>query len=1033
MSPSSPRPFLRQFFLYGFLLLAMMLAGVAGLTAPARKSAAGFIAPDKSKARKVPPATVPIVASNSVLDAPEPEAAKKARLQERYGKLPLSFEGNQGQTDHRVNFISRGSSYSLFLTPTEAVLRLRIADRRSRNELKKGLAARSLTKPSNPKSSVLRMKFVGANAEPQVLGVDELPGKSNYFIGNDPTKWRTNVPSYAKVKYMGVYPGVDLVYYGNQQHLEYDFVVAPGADPTAIKLALEGVRQMRVDARGDLVLRTSGRDVRWQEPIIYQEIDGVRRKVAAGYVVKARRQVGIRVGAYDPSRPLIIDPILDYSTYLGGSDNDVGLSIAVDGAGSAYVTGTTSSTDFPTTEAAVQTTNAGDNDVFVTKLDATGSALVYSTYLGGSVGDPSLGLHGTDEGYGIAVDGAGCAYVTGHTLSGDFPTTALAFQTTNAGSYSDAFVTKLNATGSALVYSTYLGGSFADIALGIAVDGAGSAYVTGATNSTDFPTTIGAFQTTSDSTSNGDGFVTKLNANGTALIYSTYLSGSGYEVSFGIAVDGVGSGYVTGYTNSTDFPTTAGAYQTSYAGITDVFVTKLDPTGSALVYSTYLGGSNGEYAYEIAIDLGGSAYVTGQTFSTDFPTTAGAVRTTYAGGVCDAFVTKLSPIGSALVYSTYLGGSAGDLTRGIAVDGAGSAYLTGLTESLDFPTTIGALQTTHGGGAGDAFMTRLDLNGTALTYSTYLGGSDFDAAYGIAVDGAGSAYVVGLTSSTNFPTTPGALQTTNAGGFADAFVTKIGEGNADTDGDGVPDASDNCPNTHNPDQADSDGDGVGDACDQCPSDPSKIIPGACGCGVPDTDTDGDGTSDCHDSCSNDPNKIAPGACGCGVADTDSDGDGVPNCHDNCPSTPNADQRDTDGNGVGDACTPFQFPAGGDFVIGDLGNLAGNSTVYFWGAQWSQNNPMTGGSGPNAFKGFENGTAVPACGSTWTSRPGNSSNPPATLPQFMGVIVSSSVVKNGSTITGNVQKIIVVQTNAGYGPAPGHFGTGRVVAIICASP
>ncbi|PYS60700.1 MAG: hypothetical protein DMF74_18055, partial [Acidobacteria bacterium] len=594
-------------------------------------------------------------------------------MQEGYGRLPLSFEANQGQTDQRVNFVSRGGGYNLFLTPAEAVLRLRIADRKSRNELTKGPAHRAIAKPGNPKSAVLRMKFIGANPGPNVVGVDKLPGKSNYFIGSDPTKWLTNVRNYARVKYQGVYPGVDLVYYGNHKRLEYDFVVAPGADFTAINLALEGVRKMRVDAHGDLVLRTLGGELCWQKPIIYQEIDGLRREVAGGYSLKSARRVGFRVGTYDRSRPLIIDPVLDYSTYLGGSDNDVGLGIAVDNVGSAYVTGTTSSTDFPTTAGAVQTTNAGSNDVFVSKLDATGSALVYSTYLGGSAGDPSLGFFGTDEGYGIAVDGAGCAYVTGHTYSGDFPTTALAFQTTNAGSYSDAFVTKLNATGSALVYSTYLGGSVADIGLGIAVDGAGSAYVTGATASTNFPTTIGAVQTTGDATGNGDAFVTKLDASGTALIYSTYLGGSGYDVSFGIAVDGANCAYVTGYTISPDFPTTAGAYQTTYAGITDVFVTKLNVTGSALAYSTYLGGSDGDHAFDITIDQAGSAYVTGQTFSTDFPTTAGAVRTTYPGGVCDAFVTKLNATGSALVYSTYLGGSAGDFTHGIAVDGAGSA------------------------------------------------------------------------------------------------------------------------------------------------------------------------------------------------------------------------------------------------------------------------------------------------------------------------------------------------------------------------
>ena len=888
MSLSSRRPFLHQFFLYGFLLLAMMLAGVAGLTAPARKSAAGFIAPDKSKAREVPPATVPIVASNSVLDATEPEAAKKTRLQERYGKLPLSFEGNQGQTDRRVNFISRGSGYSLFLTPTEAVLRLRIADRRSRNELKKGLAAGSRT-PSNPKSSVLRMKFVGANPSPQVLGVDELPGKSNYFIGNDPAKWQANVPNYARVKYEGVYPGVDLVYYGNQRQLEYDFVVAPGADPTAIKLALEGVRKMRVDARGDLVLRTTAGDVRWQQPIIYQEIDGVRRDVSAAYELKARRQVGFRVGAYDQSRPLIIDPVLVYSTYLGGNRIDEGLGIAVDAAGSAYVTGYTNSMNFPTTPGAFHTTPTDTFDAFVVKLDATGSSLAYSTYLGGSVDF----FHNFDVGFSIAVDGAGSAYVAGRTDSPDFPTTLGAFQTTSAG----GFVTKLNATGSALVYSTYLGGgSMNEYPQSIALDGSGSAYVAGLTDSPGFPTTFGAFQTTFAGAS--DAFVTKLDATGSTLIYSTYLGGSNFDIAYAIDVDISGGAYVTGFTNSTDFPTTFGAYQTTNADGFGVFVAKVSVTGSALAYSTYLGGNSFDIGYGITVDGSGSAYVTGATFSTDFPTTLGAFQT-INGGTPDAFITKLNPTGSVLVYSTYLGGSSDERSYSIAVDAADNAYVTGFTYSTDFPVTSGTIQTTLKG-FSDAFVTKLNPTGSALAYSTYLGGTgDLEFGYGIAVDSAGSAYVTGRTISTDFPTTSGAIQTTYGGGDDEGFVTKIGEGQSqDTDGDGVPDASDNCPYTPNPDQADADHDGVGDACDACPADPLNDADGDGVCGNVDNcpttfnpyqaDADHDGRGDACDACPRDPLN-------------DADGDGVCGNVDNCPTTFNPDQADADHDRIGDVC------------------------------------------------------------------------------------------------------------------------------------
>ena len=406
-------------------------------------------------------------------------------MRERYGNLALSFEANHGQSDSKVKFLSRGSGYSLFLTSNEAVLVL------SQSEADEGRkaarAARAAVRARHGKSAVVRMTLVNANPQSQAAGHDELPGKSNYFIGNDPAKWRTNISTYAKVKYEGVYPGVDLVYYGNQGQLEYDFVVAPGADPRLVTLAFEGAREVHIDARGELVLDVEGGEVRQHKPVVYQEVAGVKQEVAGRYVMKGTRQVGFRVAAYDPSRPLIIDPVLVYSTYLGGSGIEEGRGIAVDGAGNAYVTGATGSTDFPTTAGAAETTLDGEFDAFVTKLDANGSALVYSTYLGGS---------DSEIGFDIAVDDTGSAYVTGSTRSTDFPTTAGAAQTTPAGEF-DAFVTRLNANGSGLVYSTYLGGSEADFGFGIAVDGAGSAYVTGQTGSTNFPTTSGAAQTTS--------------------------------------------------------------------------------------------------------------------------------------------------------------------------------------------------------------------------------------------------------------------------------------------------------------------------------------------------------------------------------------------------------------------------------------------------------------------------------------------------------------------------------------------------------
>ncbi len=450
-----------------------------------------------------------------------------------------------------------------------------------------------------------------ANASPRVEALEELPGKANYFLGNDPTKWRTNVPTYARVHYQDLYPGIDLIYYGNQRQLEYDLVVRPGADPSRIRLGVQGADTLDVDAQGDLVLHTAGGDIRQRKPAAYQEIDGMRQEISGGYVLKGSHTVGFEVGAYDASRPLVIDPVLFYSTYLGGSSDDFGSGIAVDSSGDAYVTGYTLSTDFPTTVGAFQTTHAADgglDDGFVTKLNPTGAALVYSTYLGGS---------SDDFGFGIAVDSSGDVYVTGYTLSTAFPTTVGAFQMTNAGGY-DGFVTKLNPTGAALVYSTYLGGSSDDFGRGIAVDAAGSAYVTGYTYSTAFPTTVGAFQTThaADSGRN-DAFVTKLNPTGAGLVYSTYLGGNSFDVGLGIAVDALGSAYVTGGTQSTNFPTTTRAFQTTFGGgVVDGFVTKLNPAGSMLDYSTYLGGTGLDTGFGIAVDTlpNPNAYVVAESF-----------------------------------------------------------------------------------------------------------------------------------------------------------------------------------------------------------------------------------------------------------------------------------------------------------------------------------------------------------------------------------------------------------------------------------
>jgi hypothetical protein len=702
-------------------------------------------------------------------------AATDAYLVESYGKLPLQFEENQGQTDEAVRFLSRGAGYSVYFTADEAVLVLAKPDPGAKRNGRSLLGSRETKSPAQAQSVALRLRLVGVAPTPNASGRDALPGKVNYFIGSDPAKWRTNVPTYAKVHYREVYPGIDLVYHGNQRQLGYDFVVAPGADPNKIVLDFQGADKLEIDTQGDLVLHTTSGDVRQRKPVIYQKIDGVRREIDGGYAIKDANRIGFELAAYDTSLPLIIDPVLAYASYLGGSGGDSGTGIAADAGGNTYVTGITASTNFPTTPGAVQLNVIGGPHVFVTKLNPAGSALVYSTYLGGS----SL-----DYGRGIAVDTSGNAYVTGYTQSIDFPVTVGVFQPFNLGYY-DAFVTKLNSTGSALVYSTYLGGDSSDFGMGIAVDAAGDAYVTGQTGSgsTSFPTTPGAFQ---PAYAGGpyDAFVTKLNPTGSALVYSTFLGGGasdagGFALDAGssIAIDSDDNAYVTGSTDSTNFPTTPGAFQTTYLRNCcefppfHAFVTKLNPAGSALVYSTYLGGGSSDGGSGIKVDAGGNAYVTGSTSSIDFPTTIGAFQATFAGDFRDAFVTKLNPAGTALVYSSFLGGSSDDSASGIAVDAIGNAYVTGGTASINFPTTLGAPQPINGGGL-DAFVMKLNPIGSALVYSTYIGGTNNDFGASITVDTTGNAYVAGQTGSSNFPTTSGAFQPVSAGGY-DAFVAKI--------------------------------------------------------------------------------------------------------------------------------------------------------------------------------------------------------------------------------------------------------------------
>ena len=540
------------------------------------------------------------------------------QLHELYGKLPLMFEANHGQTDPQIRFLSRGNGYSIFLTSSEAVFVLRKSpgeENRQRDagpqqydpDSFTGLSRRERhgwQASTSDDTAVLRMSLVGANDVPPVNGSEELPGRANYLIGNDPQKWHTNIPTYASVRYGNVYQGIDLVFYGNQQQLEYDFVVAPGADFKTIRLAFEGADQLQIDSAGDLVLQTAGGEIRQQKPVVYQEINGKKQEIESSYTLSGKNEVGFQVGAYDRARPLVIDPVLVYSTYLGGGGNDRGQSIAVDSAGSAYVTGTTTSANFPLTNPA-QPNLASSLDAFVTKLNPAGTAIVYSTYLGGNRDDFSSN---------IGVDSAGNAHTIGFTESTNFPAVN-ARQSSNAGGI-DAFIAKLNSTGNAFLYSTYIGGNGDDLGNGIAVDAAGNAYGIGDTDSTNLQT-VNALR--SSNAGGVDTFVTKLNPSGSTVLYATYAGGSGDDYGVSIAVDADGNTYGIGYTSSNDLPI-VNALQPINGGGFDAFVVKLNPAGSTLLYSTYLGGSDADEGYDIAVDAANNAYVTGHTFASNFPT-----------------------------------------------------------------------------------------------------------------------------------------------------------------------------------------------------------------------------------------------------------------------------------------------------------------------------------------------------------------------------------------------------------------------------
>lgn len=696
---------------------------------------------------------------------------------------PLYFEANQGQFTGPAQFIARGRDCTVTLTPNEAVLLL--AKRNGLVRESRGNRVAALSTDTAHVRSVW-MRLLDASEHAAMHGTEPLAGRANYFLGNEPAKWRSGIPLFGKVHVENVYPGIDLIYYCAQRQLEYDFTVAPEADPNAIAMRFDGVDKLQVDDRGDLVLKAGTDEIHQHCPVIYQNVNGARKPIAGGYQLRDDNTVGFWLGSYDRNLPLIIDPLLSFSSYIGGSGLDVAWDIALDGAGNIYVTGETLSANLAATAGAYdESFNGGSSaggDAFVAKYDNTGSNLLYLTYLGGSGNDGALAL---------VVDSAGNACLTGYTDSPNFPT-MFAFRDTINGTLSaglkkfpvDAFAAKLDPSGSNLLYSTYLGGNGVDEGVGIALDQSGSAYITGLTESTNFPVVNAAANSFGGI---ADAFVAKITfaSNATQLAYSRYLGGTNTDHGYGIAVDGMGCAYVTGFTKSTNFPIVnpiilnGVAYdrlnaQTNVSPVSDAFVTKVSADGSTLVYSTFLGGGSGDIGERITLDSANQAYVTGFTTSTNFPRTVTNLPSALSATNTfkDAFISKLDVSGTNLIYSTLLGGRSTDQGIDLAVDSAGNAYVAGVTSSGNFPVQApGDLRTNLAGG-NDVFVAAINPDATALLYSGYLGGSLNDFPYGIKVDSAGNAYVVGETRSPNFPIVP-TNSVAYSGGASDGFVAKI--------------------------------------------------------------------------------------------------------------------------------------------------------------------------------------------------------------------------------------------------------------------
>jgi len=712
------------------------------------------------------------------------------QVQSNYGHLPLAFEANKGQTDSSVKFLSRGTGYSVFLTSGGMVLTLRptqsVTLPTASGTTSKGQPA-SHTASNRSADTVITFNLVGAASNSRAVGEDPMSTKVNYFIGNDPKKWQTNVQTFAKVRYQNVYPGVDLVYYGNNRQVEYDFVVAPGADASKIQFSVKGADSLNVDGEGNLVLTKGTNQLHFQAPGIYQVVNGARVKVAGNYSLKDSTHVGFTVAPHDNSNTLVIDPVLVYSTFLGGSGDDQGNAIAVDASGNAYVAGITNSSDFPSPNVIVGGTTKlspspsavsppNPNLLFIVKLDTSGSTLLFADYFGGTSGN--------DWPSSIAVDSTGSAYVTGQAFSSDFPVLN-AYQPALAGN-SNAFLTKFAADGSSLVYSTYLGGNDNDYAQAVAVDSTGEAIIAGTTSSQNFPL-ANPYQSSISPDQNGVsgtyGFFSKFSADGSSLLYSSYLAGnldnswSPYTLINSLALDSSGNLFLVGGTDTTNYPTTSGAYMTTYPAGTSgnlvSFISKFDTSG-AIAYSSYFGGTDYAAASAVALDTNGAAYVTGYDYGVNFPITTTSICDPSSQSCGGTFVAKFDAAGATLVYSTYLGPNSNSSGVGIQVDANGDAYIIGSSNSSQY-TPVNPIEDYMGG--SDLLIAEIDPTGSSQLFATFVGAAEDEYAYGMAIDSTGAIYVTGSTDSIYFPVTQSAFQGL-WGGQSDAFILKIGPGDA---------------------------------------------------------------------------------------------------------------------------------------------------------------------------------------------------------------------------------------------------------------